>query len=273
MSGPSTHVVDPYQGGHFTTVGDAVKAAKEGDRILVRPGQYEESLVVDKPLEIIGDGPQANVELWGTHENVLSFKAPYGRVANLTLRQRNGRVPHCVSISYGRLDLEACDIQSYAGSCVFIFRGADPLLRGNVIHDATGNGIFIYEGGRGTIEDNQIIGCKLACVHVQEGSTPVFRRNAIRDGQEAGVYVNATGQGWFEGNTITGNGHSGVVIASYGSPTIRGNQITGNAEWGVKVGEYGTGLIEDNNLAGNRKGAWHIDKMAASNLVRSRNAE
>jgi F-box protein 11 len=66
MSGPSTHVVDAYQGGHFTTVSAAIKAAKPGDRILVRPGRYEESLVVDKPLEITGDGPLANIEIWGT---------------------------------------------------------------------------------------------------------------------------------------------------------------------------------------------------------------
>jgi F-box protein 11 len=273
MSGPSTHVVDAYQGGHFTSVSAAIKAAKPGDRILVRPGRYEESLVVDKPLEITGDGPLANIEIWGTDANVLSFKAPYGRVANLSFRQRTDRVPHCVSTFYGRLDLEGCDIQSYAGSCVFIYRGADPLLRGNVIHDAAHHGIYVYEGGRGTMEDNQIIGCTQASVRVIEGSTPVFRRNVIRDGQASGVWVTATGQGFFEGNTITGNGHCGVLIDNYGSPTLRGNRITGNAEYGVKVDEHSRGLIEDNDLAGNRKGAWHIDKHADSNVIRARNAE
>ena len=47
----------PFQRGDFATVGAAIKAAKPGDRILVRPGLYEEGLVVDKPLEILGDGP------------------------------------------------------------------------------------------------------------------------------------------------------------------------------------------------------------------------
>ena len=55
---PPTHVVDAFPGrGDFTTVSAAIKAAKPGDRILVRPGLYEEGLVVDKPLEILGDGP------------------------------------------------------------------------------------------------------------------------------------------------------------------------------------------------------------------------
>jgi hypothetical protein len=33
------------------------KAARPGDRILVRPGLYQEGLMIDKPLEIIGEGP------------------------------------------------------------------------------------------------------------------------------------------------------------------------------------------------------------------------
>ena len=49
---PPTHVVDASPGrGDFATVSAAIAAAKPGDRILVRPGLYEEGLVVDKPLE------------------------------------------------------------------------------------------------------------------------------------------------------------------------------------------------------------------------------
>jgi F-box protein 11 len=54
----ATHVVDANRDSDgFTTVGAAIRAANPGDRIFVRPGRYEESLLIDKPLEIIGDGP------------------------------------------------------------------------------------------------------------------------------------------------------------------------------------------------------------------------
>ena len=58
---PPTHVVDAYHRGDFVSVRAAIEAASPGDRILVRPGLYEESLVVDKPLEIIGDGPVEDI--------------------------------------------------------------------------------------------------------------------------------------------------------------------------------------------------------------------
>jgi len=86
-SEPPTRVVDAFPGrGDFTTIGAAIKAARPGDRILVRPGLYQEGLVVDKPLEILGDGPLADIEVHAPRADALLFKANIGRVANLTLR-------------------------------------------------------------------------------------------------------------------------------------------------------------------------------------------
>ena len=43
--------------------------------------------MVDKPLEIIGDGPVEDIEIRADDAHVLEFRASIGRVANLTLRQ------------------------------------------------------------------------------------------------------------------------------------------------------------------------------------------
>jgi len=49
-------VVDPLYRGDYTTITEAIEAANPGDRIIVRPGLYQEGLIVEKPLEIIGEG-------------------------------------------------------------------------------------------------------------------------------------------------------------------------------------------------------------------------
>ena len=268
-----THVVAQDRSGKFTTVSAAVKAADRGDRIVVRPGRYQDSVLVDKPLEIIGDGPRQSIEIWCDDGYVLSFAAVIGRIAGLTLRRRAGTKHYGVSIRHGRLELEDCDISSEAGSCIYVYRGADPVVRRNLINNGSEHGVYVYEGGRGTFEDNEIFGCQWANVRVEEGSTPVFRRNVIRDGVESGVRVLNTGLGLFEQNVISGNGHSGVLIEAYGYPTLRGNRITLNAGYGVKVLEDGAGVVEDNDLTGNRHGAWDIDHHVKHNVVRSRNRE
>jgi hypothetical protein len=42
-AGVRTHVVDASRGGRLRSVSEAIRAAKPGDRILVRPGTYEEA--------------------------------------------------------------------------------------------------------------------------------------------------------------------------------------------------------------------------------------
>jgi len=250
---PPTHVVDAFPGrGDFTTVGAAIEAAEPGDRILVRPGLYAEALVVDKPLEILGDGPVADIEIRARGANVLRFRASIGRVANLTLRQAGGEGKwYGVEITQGRLDLEGCDISCQSLSSVAIRGGADPRLRRNKIHDARENGVFVFDGGLGTLEDNDITGNALAGVGISTGGNPTLRRNQVHDNQQTGVFVSDKGLGTLEDNDIAGNGYSGVEIKTGGNPTLRGNQIRDNTWNGVFFNHNGLGALEDNDITGN----------------------
>jgi parallel beta-helix repeat protein len=251
-SEPPTHVVDAFERGDFTTVGTAVKAARPGDRILVRPGLYQEAVIVDKPLEILGDGPVADIEIRARGADVVLFQAGIGRIANLTLRQAGGKgLWFGVDITQGRLDLEGCDISSQGGSCVTIRDGADPRLRRNRIHDAKEDGVVIYDEGRGTLEDNDITGNTLAGVEIKTGGDPTLRRNRIHDNKASGVLVQDEGRGTLEDNDITGNGLSGVEIRTGGDSTLRRNQIHDNKQDGVNVHDNGRGTLEDNDITGN----------------------
>jgi F-box protein 11 len=249
---PPTRIVDAYQrGGAFATVSAAIKAAKPGDRILVRPGLYQECLVIDKPLEIIGDGPVEDIEIRGRGASVLSFQATIGRVANLTLRQVAGDSGLGVEIRQGRLDLEGCDLSSKSGSCIYIRDSADPRVRGNRIHDARDAGVLVYGNGLGTLEDNEISGGGKSGVIIREGGNPVLRRNQISDNRDAGVLVYDNGLGMLEDNEIAGNGLAGVIIRDGGSPVVRRNQIRDGKQGGVYIHSNGLGLVEDNDIAGN----------------------
>jgi len=274
-SGPPAHVVDEFPGrGDFTTVGAAIEAARPGDRIVVRPGLYEEALVVAKPLEIVGDGPVADIEIRARDTHVLAFQASAGRVTNLTLRQAGGTQNwYGVDITQGRLDLEDCDISSQSSACVAIHDGANPRLRRNKIHDGMSAGVYVYDNGRGTLEDNDITGNAYSGVVIQADGDPTLRGNKIHDGKQDGVLVSDNGRGTVEDNDITGNGKSGVEIRAGGNPILRRNRINRNGYQAVWVYDGGRGVVEDNDLTGNKKGAWLVAADCRANLTRARNKE
>jgi F-box protein 11 len=268
---PTTHVVDAMLRGNFDTIGAAIAAAQPGDRILIRPGLYEEGIVLDKPLEIIGDGDVNDIVVRVAGSDVILFRASMGIVRNLTLQQTGGGGWYAVDIGQGRLVLRDCDITSHSLACVAIHGGADPQVRGNRIHDGKEPGVFVQENGLGTFEDNDIFGNARAGVGVKEGGNPTVRGNRIHDGKQGGVFVYEHGLGTFEGNDISGNAYSGVEVREGGNPTVRRNRIHDNGDEAVYVHKKGAGTFEDNDLRGNSKGAWDI--APGCKVTRARNQE
>jgi len=245
---PPTCVVDPMHRGDFTTISAAIRTVEPGTRILVRKGLYKEGLIIDKPLEIMGEGEAKDIVIQATGINVISFQTTMGRVANLTLRQIGGG-KFCVDIVQGRLELEDCDINSTSLSGVGIRGDADPRLRRNQIHDNEQAGVKIYERGQGTLEDNDIFGNTLSGVAIGDSANTTLRRNRIH-GNQAGVLVHDGGKGTLEENDVFGHVLSGTVVRN-AKAIFRRNRIHDNKQTGIFINDGGQGSVEDNDIFNN----------------------
>jgi F-box protein 11 len=267
---PPIRVVDALHRGDHVTLTEALQAAQPGDRILVRPGTYREGIVVDKVVEIIGDGDVNDIVIAATGKSTIQFKATMGRIVNLTLRQVGGGEFYAVNIAQGRVDLEDCDIVSETHAAVAIHHAADPRLRRNRIHDSKANGVFVYESGQGTLEDNDIFANTLAGVAITTGSSPMVRRNRIHDGKQSGVYVYENGQGTLEDNDIFANTLAGVAISEGGLPMVRRNRIHDGKASGVSVFENAQGTLEDNDIFANSSAGVAIREGGSPTVRRNR---
>ncbi len=273
VEAPRTHVVDPHGRGDFTTVTAAIRAARPGDSILVRPGLYEEDLIVDKPLNISGEGPVADIEIRARNTHVLSFQAATGLVSNLALRQTGGDDYHGVEIRQGQLQLDGCDISSQSAACVGIRDGAEPLLRRNNIHDGAKSGVLFRDGGEGILEDNDITRNGTSGVIIRAGAKATLRRNRIQGNDQSGVFVYDRASGTLEDNDITGNGLVGVSVKTSAKVFVRGNRITRNEREAIWVRERGRAVVEDNDLRHNAHGPWDIAPGSEGYVTRARNRE
>lgn len=238
---------------HFRSLAGAVREAAAGMRILVLPGIYHEGVVIDKPLEIIGEGRDpGSVNLRVRGSDAVVFATTLGRIANLTIHQVAGEGDYvAVDIAQGRLDLEDCDILSASLSGVLIRGGADPRLRRNVIHGSKNHGVVVMEGSFGTFEDNHIRDNTMAGVVIREGSDPVFRGNEITHNKHHGVYVIEASVGTLEDNEIHTNSFPGVAILQGSETTVRRNRIHSGRQHGIYISEHAFGTIAGNDIYGN----------------------
>jgi parallel beta-helix repeat protein len=251
---PPTLTVDPWGHGDHMTISEAIAAARPGTRIVITPGLYEEALVLDKPLELLGQGPVEEIIVRAREADAILFQANIGRVSNLTLQHTGGGDFYAVDIAQGRLELEDCHITCNGLSVVGIHNGADPRVRRNRIHDGSSGGILVYDGGLGTFEDNDVAGNDSNGIEARSEASPTFRRNRIHDSSQAGIFVEGGATGAYEDNDIFANRLAGVAVARGANPTVRRNRIHDGRGPGVFLYEQALGTFEDNEITANATG-------------------
>jgi parallel beta-helix repeat protein len=101
---------------------------------------------------------------------------------------------------------------------VAIGTAGDPVLRRNQIRDHEHGGVFVLEGGLGTLEDNEITDNGRAGVEIRAGD-PTIRGNRINRNEYA-VWIYDGGKGVVEDNDLTGNARGAWDIAEDCEPNV-----------------------------------------------------
>lgn len=270
-----TLVVSQQGGGHYQTLRKALKHAQPGMRILVRPGFYRENLVLDKAVEIAGDGPVSQIIVESMEISCITMGTDVAMVRGLTLQykaaSRNKR-GYAVDIPQGQLVLEDCDITSdFMASVAIHGSTANPILRRCRIHDGKAGGILIWDNGRGIIEACDIHRNYHAGIEIKQGGHPVIRQCKIHDGQAGGIFIWDNGRGTIEDCDIYRNAQlfveeydttytirAGVSISAGGNPIIRRCKIRDGKASGIAVWDGGEGLIEECEISGNSRAGVEI---------------
>ena len=243
---PLIHVVAQDGTGDFTTITEAVRAARAGDVILVRPGTYDESVSVGRNVTISGDGDRAAVVVQPS-TGTLSFALGNSgaTLSNLTLRGPfagvtiDGGSPTLEGLSFDIVGVpEGAEARAYA---VLVSGGASALIRGNTITGGS-TGILIADSPA-VLEGNDVSGTSAAGIQVDAGA-PRLTGNAIHDNHGRGVAI-LGGSAGLSGNTVTGN-TTGLVLGAGATPTLTGNTVCGNAT-NVQVLDGAGLLVPDGN--------------------------
>ena len=249
-------VVSADGGGDYASINEALRAAAPGARVVVRPGVYEESVTLDRQVEIVGEGPRGQVVVRGLEASCLRMGTDRARVAGLTLsgEARDGAAFFAVDIPRGELLLEDCDISSDTLSCVAVGgAGTAPTLRRCLIHDGADSGLYFFEGAGGTVEDCEVAGHANVCVAVTGAAAPTLRRTEVHGGANAGVAVWQGASGLAEECEIYGNRLAGLAVGEGSTVTARACRIREGENPGVFVRQGGEAVLEGCELSGHRE--------------------
>jgi nitrous oxidase accessory protein NosD len=248
---PAVLVISGSGDGDYDNFREAMENLPANGRLLVRPGVYRESLVIDKPMEIIGDGKRQEIIVTSAGASCILMQTDRATVRGLTLRQGADDRPagegfFAVDIARGRLILEGCEITSFGLSCVGIHNKlSNSLIRHCRIQGGADSGIYLFQEATGAVEDSDIYENHNVGVAVTEGATVTLKRCSIRDGGNAGIVVWNGGGGVIEDCNIFSNAKANVGVSEGGNPTFRHCRIYDGANSGVFVHDDGQVTLED----------------------------
>lgn len=257
-------IVSKLGGGQYTSIGEALKNAPYGTRISVRPGVYNESLEINRDVEIVGDGPITQIVVEAVDNNCIYVKSGKVLIRGLTLRNRmtsKDNKYYAVTASGGELNLEDCDVTSSALTGVGIYgSGTKGFIRRCRVHDCAESGIYFYRNSEGVVEDCDVFNNGFANISIKEGADPTVSNSRIYNSKASGVYVYLNGKGTVEDSTIYGNTYSGVSISEGGDPLVNRCKINRNGYNAVYAYKNARGTVQNSDLTGNKQGPFDIEK-------------
>lgn len=240
-------------------IAETLAQAADGDTLRLRPGTYEEQLVLDRPVTLDGQG-HATIEGPGAG-SVVTVTGPGVTVRGLTVLGSGS--DHETIDSGIQLTQTAgaplIENNALRGNLygIDIHGAKDAVVRGNRIEgrqdrrmNARGNGIYVWNAPGAVVEDNDIRWGRDG-IFVNSSKRNAFRNNRMRDLRFAVHYMYAD-ESEVSGNVSAGNDLGFAVMFST-RVRVTGNLSVDDREQGIMLNYTNRSEISG-NVVRNTKG-------------------
>ena len=240
-------VVDATGAGDFRSLAAAIRSEPSA-RILVRPGVYRESLRLDRPVALIGEGPREAIVIESEGAPALAMSTSFALVEGVTIRARpaGSAAPFAVEVAQGQLVLRGCDVSSQALSAVAAHDGGTAVLENCLVHDTRDAGVFAFAGGRATVQGGVFRGCRIGAD--VRGGTLEMSQTRVERSTGVGILLEAGSRATLDAVDVSGSGDVNLAVSG-AEATVRGGRIH-DGRRGVTVGERAHLSLEGVDIVG-----------------------
>ncbi len=244
----------------FRSIQQAINRAAPGDIVAVKPGIYHERLILEKCLELVGDGQVDEIAIGDYAVPCLWIKAKKAivKVKGLSFRGMNdvqGAYRAAIVVTAGELQLDHCGVQA-SNDCLIV---TGPKAKAAVshcrIHDSfKAAGVVVSGSGTLVLKNCDIFQHEGASLRVFDGGKAIVQKCKFRDSRlGAGIDVSLGGHAEITECDVFQNAFDGIRVSKKGSVEIHRSTVIRNRRYGIRIGE-GNAQIIDCHLQDNWSG-------------------
>jgi F-box protein 11 len=248
--------------GHCLSLKVALRQAGPGAEIVMLPGLYRESVVVDKDVTILALGEPGEVVLEGIAGPSLVIQTRAASLRGLTLLAADGSP--ALRISSGGPLIETCTIKASA-SCVDVEgAGTSPVFRGCTFLAEGRVGLRAETGALARIEGGRIQGFHGAGVDVRAGAQATLQGVMLGPGEGVGLKVRSRGQATLDGCTLSAEAGS-VEVEEDARVQLSHCRLMDSRFAGLLALEHSQAVLESCDLGNHACAGAHV--LAGANVV------
>ncbi|HHW73693.1 MAG TPA: right-handed parallel beta-helix repeat-containing protein [Firmicutes bacterium] len=242
----------------FKTIQAAVNAAADPATILVEAGEYEETVVVDRPGLLL----KAALNHEAIVKGRVEIKADSVRLEGFRIeRQEAGapgiKVTECKDITIYNNIVDGLNVpgsgKNNAGIQLDFGVGGNTLIENNTVKDHSGNGIWVDLGGALRVEGNIIEG-NLTGINFNNcssaGTTYEIKDNQFIGNNKHAISIGSSGELKYNVFTITGNRFDGNAVSHFSDRRYDDKEDKSPAPGREAV-------VADNEIAGGYHWVWN----------------
>ena len=226
--GGKTLIVDPNRPECFALPSEALNQAEPTDQVFIRPGMYEDRLVItERPIYLIGAG-RDQVTIFSRRSGPCYLqRVTGGQMSGITFRYVGSDQHSALNILDSTCTISHCRATEGLLSGVVIY-GHDcrPTLLENEICYNRESGLFSFAGAQPYLRENQCFGNHHFGIAARDqGTRPDIIKNICRDNMLSGLLLFSQAQALILDNTFEQNAHWGAVLTPDSEPTPKVEEL------------------------------------------------
>jgi parallel beta-helix repeat protein len=267
-SGKTITVDDDGEADH-STIQDAIDASQDGDAIKVFDGTYDETVIVDKSLSIIGNGSEVTQINGGGNGDVVTITAPWVNFSGVIISESGNKDAGIrVESEHNRIENVTCSNHDYG---IYLFNCGNTTIENTNCTSNKYEGILLSSSNNCTIRNTNCYSNRNIGIHLRESNNITIENNHCSSDRGTGIRIYRSNNITIEKNTCIMEGGSGIYLSSASNCTIQNNNCSTNNNFGISLRESNDITIEDNDCTSKNNTIIYLSRSISCTVRNNRN--
>ncbi|MFE7453905.1 right-handed parallel beta-helix repeat-containing protein [Streptomyces griseus] len=232
----------------FSTIGEALAAARTGALISVRPGTYAENLVIHTRVTLTSADGRGTVEIRPRTGSVIALRADAVMLSELTLRGGDPELP-AVDVRRGQAAFDGCEIVGAAWTAMLAGGTGSLALRDCRVSNPQGAGIVVTSTTPTTVESCTLEHLGTSGFVLAEQGEARIRDCTVRGARGNGLLANGEARGTVEDCDVSSTDKPSIALEGDSAVSVV-RTVVHDTSTGVHLSSTGRTTLEDVRVTG-----------------------